>query len=120
MSDEKELESVLDYIIDKKEVKNSDDGQIAVARALDKLIDYVGEATEFRNDLVPMALYKKNKYLEPYITYIERGKKHKKRKFQAEIIKIISNLAKTIQFNSFANERDIDNPDMRKRFRSRR
>lgn len=75
--------------------------------ALNRLIDMLEKSTDYKNsELEAESIFQNCEYLEGIIPYRRKGKKYVKYRFPKTIAKLIAELSRIVQFNSY--NQDID------------
>lgn len=90
--------------------KNKEIFELIIAKSIDKLVDLFSESTEIGNrEVKPLAWLSNYPELQPFINSYENKTKHKKRKRESSIIKLIAELKSILR--SRLLETDLDNLD---------
>lgn len=68
-----------------------------LADSLSKLVGMMDNLTEYSNrQILPLSLLQANKYYAKYLEFYIKNKKHVKRKFSKELLKVITAISETI------------------------
>lgn len=90
-----------------KSKNQQSDLEITLALSLEKLVDKLDDITEFSmRDLVPLSMLHHHKYIKPHIEYLEKNKKHLKRKHAKELLQVVKDIASMIHIGNYINYDD--------------
>jgi len=94
-------------VIPKKETSKETSINDIFGNALNRLIDMLEKSTDYKNsELEAESIFQNCEYLEGILPYRRKGKKYVKYRFPKTIAKLIAELSRIVQFNSY--NQDID------------